>query len=265
VWAAQVSSIKNVARQLTMLSVPKARPIPLLARPMCAFEGYCRPVAAQRKEILEPGTFVCARRLVKHGELLFCAGDDLHSIYTVKAGSFKSSVTLEDGREQVTGFYLPGDVAGLDAVGSRRHVSTVTALEHSDVCTVEYSAFEEECGRNTDLARRFSRLMSNEIAAGQGLISLLGLMSAEERVVTFLLGFSTRLLALGYSPSEFHLRMTREDIGDYLGLKLETVSRALSGLHDRGILAVAGREIAIRDLEELKRLSGNTPAGRRTR
>jgi CRP/FNR family transcriptional regulator len=182
----------------------------------------------------------------------------LSTIYPIKAGFFKLCAVTELGDEQVMGFYMSGEIMGLDAVATQTHPSTATAMEDSEVCVVPFDNFENLCTNNQALQQRFHRAMALEISKEQSMMVLLGGGTAEERVVSFLLNLSARLLARGYSSSDFNLRMGREDIGSYLGLKLETVSRALSHLHEQGVLDVDGRHLRILDLPALQRLLGKT-------
>jgi CRP/FNR family transcriptional regulator len=151
---------------------------------------------------------------------------------------------------------MGGEIMGLDAVATGKHESTATAIEDSEVCIVPFENFEELCMKTRPLQRHFHKVMANEISMEQSMMLLLGSMNAEERVVSFLLNLSARLFVRGYSSSEFNLRMTREDIGEYLGLTLETVSRALSGLQAQRLLDVDGKHLRILDLPGLKRRVG---------
>ena len=209
----------------------------------CAFDGFCRQDASSGAAIHAPGEFPCAHRHIKAGQVLYRAGDDLHSIYPVKAGCLKATFPAEGSRDQVVGFYMRSDLVGLDAIGSGKYSTTVTALEDSEVCVLSY------------LQRRFETLLGRELNTDQGSLAMLGSMTAEERLATFILGMSARFSALGYSSSEFRIQMTRDDIGSYLGLRLETVSRILHRLQDLKLLLINGRELEILDRPGLERIA----------
>jgi CRP/FNR family transcriptional regulator len=182
----------------------------------------------------------------------------LGSIYPIKTGFLKAYAVTERGDEQVMGFYMSGEIMGLDAVETQIHTCTATALEDSEVCIVPFCHFENLCMKDQVLQRHFHRVMASEISNEHRMMVLLGSRNAEERVVSFLLNLSARLLARGYSSFDFNLRMSREEIGSYLGLKLETISRVLSHLHEQGAIDVDGRHLRILDLPALQRLLGTT-------
>jgi CRP/FNR family transcriptional regulator len=187
------------------------------------------------------------RRRVKRGETLYRLGEAFAAIYAVRAGFFKSSVVLEDGRDQVTGFHMAGEIVGMDGIGTERHASDVIALEDSEVCIIPYARLEE-----AGMQRQLHKAMSRELVRDQGVMMLLGTMRAEERLAAFLLNLSQRFVARHFSPSEFHLRMTRDEIGSYLGLSLETVSRLFSRFQEDGLIAVRQKHIVIHDIPGLK-------------
>jgi CRP/FNR family transcriptional regulator len=200
------------------------------------------------------------QRRVKRGALLYRAGDPSQSLYVVRSGCLKSVRGLEGGREQVTAFHLSGDLLGIDGIAPELHASDAIALEDTRLCLVSYGQIERPDRAAQWLCHALLRAMSAEIVRQHALLLLLGTMHAEERVAAFLLDLSQRYRVLGYSPSRFLLRMTRRDIGSYLGLKLETVSRILSRLHEQGVLGVARRNIWLRDPAALRaRGAGTAP------
>lgn len=211
----------------------------------CHLRALCLPGGLTDSAVDLMDSLGLIRRRLKAGQTLYRAGDALRYLYAVRSGTFKSSLTLADGREQVSGFHLAGEMVGLDAVAYSRHASNAVALEDSDICAIPYAALMDRPGDSSGLQQALARLMSREIVRAQGLLMLLGSMSADERLAAFLLNLSLRLKALGYSPSEFHLRMSRAEIGSYLGLKLETVSRSFSAFAQRGLLEVDKRHIRI--------------------
>ena len=196
------------------------------------------------------------RRRVKVGQTLYREGDRFQFIYAVRSGTFKSSLMLADGREQISGFYMAGELLGLDGVANGEHASSATALEDTEVCAIPYAHLTELAAGNPGMQHLLSRLMSREIVREHSLMVLLGSMNAEERLAAFLLNLSQRLKARGYSSTEFHLRMSRAEIGSYLGMTLETVSRTFSTFQQQRLLEVDKRHIRVIDLDGLSRAFG---------
>jgi CRP/FNR family transcriptional regulator len=191
---------------------------------------------------------------------LYRAGDVFESIYAIKTGFFKTDILLEDGRDQVTGFQMAGEILGMDGIGTETHTCNAIALEDGEVCVIPFHELETLLSEIHALQHHFHKVMSREIVRDHGVMMLLGTMRAEERLAAFLLNLSQRFTARGYSPQEFHLRMTREEIGSYLGLKLETVSRAFSRFQEDGLVSVHQKHIRILDAAGLKRLLTHQPA-----
>ena len=232
--------------------VPKTEPRTSLSRfrtrcASCNLREVCLPCGLPTTEVQNLGEIVYTRKRVKRGESLYRAGEAFGSLYAVRSGFLKSSVVLEDGRDQVTGFHMAGEIVGMDGIGTDHHAADVTALEDSEVCVIPYARLEE-----AGLQRQLHRVMSRELVRDQGVMMLLGTMRAEERLAAFLLNLSQRFTARGYSPNEFHLRMKREEIGSYLGLSLETVSRLFSRFQAEGLVAVQQKHIRILDVEGLR-------------
>lgn len=220
----------------------------------CAMHSFCMPEGLTPVETERIEALVCPSRTIKSGESLFRAGDSFQSIYAVRAGSFKTVVMHRDGREHVTGFHLAGDVLGLDGVCSGRHSCDALAIEDSKVCIIPFNLLEAMCRDVKAVQQHVHRLMGGEIVREATLMMLLGTMSADQRVAAFLLNMSGKLKSRGYSPAEFHLRMTREEIGSYLGLKLETVSRMMSKFQREGLIDTHGKQIRILDMDGLSRV-----------
>lgn len=220
----------------------------------CNLHELCLPVGMSAEEIERLDRLVGARRKVRKGQALYRAGDSFEAIYAIRIGWFKTDVLLEDGREQVTGFQMTGEMLGLDGISAETHSCNAIALEDSEVCVLPYSQLEELSREVEGLQHQFHKVMSREIVRDHGVMMLLGSMRAEERLAAFLLNLSQRFNARGFSPSEFHLRMTRDEIGSYLGLKLETVSRAFSRFQDDGLITVQQKHIRIVDLPGLRRV-----------
>ncbi len=231
-----------------------AAPVPLQTQcSTCHLKDLCLPCGLATNDVERLDGLQFGRRKVKAGATLYREGDGFHHIYAVRSGTFKSSLTLADGREQVSGFHMAGELMGLDALAQGRHASSATALEDAEICSIPYGQLAEVSAASTSLQMVMGRMMSREIVREHSLMVLLGSMNAEERLAAFLLNISQRMKARGYSSSEFHLRMTRAEIGSYLGMKLETVSRTFSAFQQQGLLEVDKRHIRILDLQALTR------------
>lgn len=220
----------------------------------CNLRELCLPVGLTVDEMQRLDDLVSTRRRVKRGDHLYRAGQGFDAIYAVRSGFFKTDVLLEDGRDQVTGFQMAGELLGLDGISTEHHTCNAIALEDSEVCSIPFSRLEGLSREIHNLQHHFHKVMSREIIRDHGVMMLLGTMRAEERLAAFLLNLSQRFTSRGFSHSEFYLRMTREEIGSYLGLKLETVSRAFSRFQEEGFIAVQQKHIRILDIPGLKRL-----------
>lgn len=219
----------------------------------CNLRELCMPVGLSEQEIERVDELVVARRKVARGMSLYLSGETFQSLFAIRTGFFKTEVVSEDGREQVTGFQMAGELMGLDGIGSGQHNCDARALEDSEVCVIPFNRLSELSREIDTLQHHFHKVMSREIVRDQSVMMLLGTMRAEERLAAFLVNLSQRFLSRGYSATEFNLRMTREEIGSYLGLKLETVSRGLSRLQDEGLLSVNNKNIRIHRLDDLKK------------
>ncbi len=219
----------------------------------CHLRDLCLPCGMPMNDVSSLDNLMFGRRKVAAGQTLYADGERFGFIYAVRIGTFKSSLLLPDGREQVSGFQMAGELMGLDGVANGRHASSAIALEDAEVCAIPYAHLEElSAAGNVGLQQAINRLMSREIVREHSLMLLLGSMSAEERLAAFLLNMSQRMKARGFSASEFHLRMSRADIGSYLGIKLETVSRTFSAFQRQGVLEVDKRHVRILDADALK-------------
>jgi len=228
----------------------------------CSLSELCLPAGLDLQEIDRLDTLVNRKRALKRGDYLYRAGSPLQSLFAVRTGFLKSCVLHDDGREQVAGFHMMGELLGMDAIGSGKHLSDAVALENCEVCEIPFGELENLSRDIPNLQQHFHRIMSREIARDYGVMLLLGSMRAEERLAAFLLNLSQRFAARGYSATQFILRMTREEIGSYLGLKLETVSRAFSHFQSEGIVAVQNKNIEIKEPERLRALLGQCAGAR---
>ncbi len=207
----------------------------------CSLRELCLPVGLLPNEFAQLDAVIRQSRRLKKGEYLFRTGEPFASLFAIRAGFFKTTVASQDGRDQVTGFFMSGELIGMDGICSHVHSCDATHIE--------------ELGHNIpSLRSHFFRLMSREIVRDQGVMLLLGNMRAEERLAAFLLNLSQRLYSRGFAANDFILRMSREEIGSYLGLKLETVSRTLSKFHHEGLISVEHKHIKILDSQALKKM-----------
>lgn len=220
----------------------------------CNLQELCLPLGLSEEEMRKLDDLVALRKRVKRGEHLYRAGQAFDSIYAIRSGFFKTDVLLEDGRDQVTGFQMTGELLGLDGISNERHSCNSVALEDSEVCVIPFNRLEGLSREIHHLQHHFHKVMSREIVRDHGVMMLLGTMRAEERLAAFLINLSQRFTARGFSPAEFYLRMTREEIGSYLGLKLETVSRAFSRFQEEGLIAVQQKHIRILNTPGLKQI-----------
>jgi CRP/FNR family transcriptional regulator len=218
------------------------------------------PAGLKPEDLERLDELVATRRKVRRGAALFRNGEAFKSLYAIRTGFFKTSVAAEDGRDQVTGFSMAGEIIGLDGVARDQHTCDAIALEDAEVCVMPFDRISELSRDVTALQHHVNRIMSREIVREHGVMLLLGSMRAEERLAAFLLNLVQRLHARGFSRSELVLRMTREEIGSYLGLKLETVSRTFSKFAEEGWIEVRHRHLRILDDAALRRMV-NEPRG----
>ncbi|KJS67236.1 MAG: transcriptional regulator [Comamonadaceae bacterium BICA1-1] len=221
----------------------------------CNLRELCLPMGLSAPEMLRLEDVVSNRRRVKRGAALFTVGEPFTALYAVRSGFFKTCVTSIDGRDQVTGFQMMGEIIGMDGIVHDQHACDAIALEDAEVCVLPFDKIEQLSREFSALQHHVHKIMSREIVRDQGVMLLLGTMRAEERLAAFLLNLVQRLHARGFSQSELVLRMTREEIGSYLGMKLETVSRTFSRFMDEGIIEVKQRYVLIIDTKGLEALA----------
>jgi CRP/FNR family transcriptional regulator len=235
-------------------------------RPECAscpVRAVCLPAWLRGDRIRLLDYVVMARRAIHRGQVLYRAGDACEAIYPIRAGFFKTTVVSRNGDEHVIGLRLAGDVLGLDGVGACRYSADAVALDHGEVCVVPYANLLDQSLHSGTLQNALVGIMGREITREQDLLLLLGGMWGVERLAAFLLDVSHRLRAHGYSPSDFQLRMTRREIGSYLGMELETVSRIFSRLEREGLLVADRGHVTILDLDGLARLAQQEETSRK--
>ena len=227
----------------------------------CSLRELCLPVGLRPDEFEQLDTVIKQSHRLKKGEFLFRSGESFHSLYAIRTGFFKTTVASQDGRDQVTGFFMSGELIGMDGICTHSHSCDAVALEDSEVCELPFGHMEALSKEIPSIQTHFFRLMSREIVRDQGLMLLLGNMRAEERIAAFLLNLSQRLHHRGFAANDFILRMSREEIGSYLGLKLETVSRTLSRFHQEGLIVVEHKHIRLLKPELLNQMvSGGSHA-----
>jgi CRP/FNR family transcriptional regulator len=223
----------------------------------CNLRELCMPVGLGEKDLKRLDDLVAVRRKVKRGDTLFTNGEKFTALYAIRTGFFKTCLATEDGRDQVTGFQMAGEIIGLDGIVNDQHSCDAVALEDAEVCVMPFDRIEEIAREVAALQHHVHKIMSREIVREHGVMLLLGSMRAEERLAAFLLNLVQRLHARGFSQSELVLRMTREEIGSYLGLKLETVSRTFSKFVEEGFVEVKQRHVRILNTEGLQSLVNN--------
>jgi CRP/FNR family transcriptional regulator len=222
----------------------------------CSLFQLCLPVGIDQDALSELDGIIKRHRPIQRGDHLFTNNGVFRSIYAVRSGSLKTYSLTQDGREQVTGFFLPGEIVGLDAIASGIHSCSACALETTSVCEIPFNELEGLGTHIPSLPRQLLRIMSKEMHHDQLLLMLLGKRSADERLAAFLVSLSQRFGQRGYSATEFNLSMPRNDIANYLGLVVETVSRIFSRLQEEGVLAVRSRHVRLLDLPRLAVLAG---------
>jgi CRP/FNR family transcriptional regulator len=237
----------------------------------CGFAAWSLPASLASHEAQQFNDRIVHRRPIKRNEYLHRAGAAHTSLNVIHSGFLKTSIMNGSGHEQVTGFSMAGELIGLDAIGAGKHQCDTIALEDGVLCEIAYADFEQLARHIPALQRHFHRMMGAEIARDYGIMFLLAAMLAEQRVAMFLLNLSMRFAARGYSGTHFRLPMNRQDIGNYLGLKIETVSRVLSRFHDSELMVISGKDVQINSLVQLQQLIrdneslGSAPARAKSR
>lgn len=218
----------------------------------CRLNKLCLPIALDKSEIHQLDNIVERTRPYKKGDHLYRQDDAFESVYAVRSGSFKSYILSDSGKRRVTGFFLPGEIIGMDGIASKIYANSTMALEHSSICEIPFTQLERLSQQLPNLQHHFFAIMGNEIAKDQQIHTLLSSYTAEQRTTSFLLGLSTRYARISLSPTRFLLPMIRIDIGEYLGLTVETMSRIFTALQRKGLISVNNREIELLDIEALR-------------
>ncbi|MCW3173776.1 electron transport transcriptional regulator EtrA [Shewanella subflava] len=224
----------------------------------CSMGALCIPFTLNNSELDKLDNIIERKKPVQKGDQIFKSGDNLRALYAIRSGTIKSYTITEQGDEQITGFHLAGDVIGFDGIHSQMHQSFAQALETSMVCEIPFDTLDELSGTMPKLRQQIMRLMSNEIMIDQEMILLLSKKNAEERLAAFIYNLANRFGERGFSPKEFRLTMTRGDIGNYLGLTVETISRLLGRFQKSNFIEVNGKYISIKDHHALGLLAGHS-------
>lgn len=201
---------------------------------------------------------IIGRRHVARGETLYWTDDSFKALYAIRSGHFKTYQITPNGEQHITGFHMAGELMGMDAISTGHYHCNVTALEDSEVCEIPFQRLEELFSAIPTLLKHFHRMMSQEITREQNVMLLLGNMGADQRFAAFLVNLAVRYEARGYSSTCLQLRMSREDIGNYLGLTIESISRLLARFKKLGLLSVDKREIQILDPKRLKAIAAGS-------
>lgn len=227
----------------------------------CSMHQLCLPMGLGESDMQRLDQIIGRRRKVPKDSLLYRMDDPFTNLYAIRLGHFKTYQVSPGGEQQITGFQMSGELLGMDAISTDRHHCDAMALEDSEVCEIPFSRLEDLFGTIPTLLHHFHRMMSREITREQNVMLLLGNMRAEQRFAAFLVNLASRYAARGYSSTTFQLRMSREEIGNYLGLTIESISRLLSRLKKQGLLRVANREIELLDPERLRAIAAGVEAG----
>ncbi|SFH91670.1 CRP/FNR family transcriptional regulator, anaerobic regulatory protein [Modicisalibacter xianhensis] len=218
----------------------------------CSLSSLCLPLALELDDIDSFDAIIHRRPPLKKGEHLLRQDDPFTSVFAVRSGSLKQLTSEGDGEEQLTNFYLPSELVGLDGIDEQTYPGSIVALETTTVCEIPFDRLDKLSESLPELRNQLYRSMSKELRDDRRMLRLLSRKTADERLASFLVNLSNRFRRRGYSPYSFRLSMARADIGNYLGLALETVSRILSRFQQQKLVAVQGREVHILDLATLE-------------
>ncbi|WP_266277018.1 fumarate/nitrate reduction transcriptional regulator Fnr [Methylophaga sp. OBS3] len=243
--AAIIPLLKDVARQEHQLQ---------LTCESCALYSLCLPLGLHRNDLETLDSIIKRSKPLTRGQALYEMSENFDSLYVVRSGAFKTTLSTEDGREQITGFYLPGDLIGMDAIHTGSYQATAKALSSSSVCALPYSSLQELSQAIPALQQQIYNRLSKELSNDKHLLMALGQKTAMEKLVGFLLSLSRRFEERGYAANTFELPMSRIDIANHLGLAIETISRLLGQLVNDDLIACQGKSITLIDKPALKKL-----------
>jgi len=231
----------------------------------CSLRGLCLPLGLGHEDMRTLEGSIKSHRKLNKGDALYRVGDPFRSLFAIRTGSTKTCEIAADGSVQITGFHLPGELLGIDAINSEKHPCEVIALETTEVCELPFGKLETLARELPGLQHQLFRLMSRELADEEVQLLMLGRMKADERLAAFLLSFSKRFQLLGYSPTDLRLPMSRQDLGEYLGLALETVSRLFSRFQEENLITVQGRNVKLLNVIRLKSIADHAEPGQPVR
>lgn len=221
----------------------------------CSLSKLCLPYGLDAKELAQLEDVIAHKPTLEKSEAQFHAGDPHNALYAVKSGSFKTVMTTSDGAEQITGFYLPGELLGLDGLSEGHHRCSAIALETSSLCALEMDQFDHIWSEIKGLRNQLLRLIGGEISQDHDKLLALGQLKGEERIATFFLSMGQRLARRGFSSRQFNLPMTRHDLANYLGLAVETLSRMLTHMQEQGLITVNRRNIEVINEPKLREMA----------
>ncbi|MFL9926068.1 fumarate/nitrate reduction transcriptional regulator Fnr [Herbaspirillum lusitanum] len=224
----------------------------------CSMHQLCLPMGLDQGDMQRLEQVISRRRRIKRDEVLYRPNDKFDMLYAIRLGHFKTFQQNPNGGQQITGFQMAGELLGMDAIGAGVHLCQAVALEDSEVCEIPFASLEELFRDVPVLLRQFHRMMSLEISREQRVMLTLGSMTAQQKMAAFLVNLSSRYVSRGYSSTRFQLRMTREEIGNYLGLAVESVSRLFSSFKKSGVVDVNHRELELLDLPALRAIALGT-------
>lgn len=241
--------------KVTLLRSELGPPCEPVACAQCGVYRLCLPLGLHQADLALLESIVRRKETYKRGQLLFRPGDRFDFIYAIRSGSVKTYVGTPDGRVQITGFHIPGELLGLSALESGQYSCEARALETTSVCKVEAKRLDELAQHIPSIQYQLLKIMSGHIRQDEELMLLLGRRNAEERLAEYLIGLSRRFAARNYSPTQFRLSMSRGEIGNYLGIAEETVSRILSRFQNAGLVAIDRRQVRLIDLGRLEAMA----------
>lgn len=222
----------------------------------CSLSGLCLPLSLNMQDMQALDDIVKRGRPLKKGETLFRQGDAFNSVFAIRSGALRTFSVTDAGEEQITGFHLPSELVGLSGMDTETYPVSAQALETTSVCEIPFDRLDELSVLLPQLRRQLMRIMSREIRDDQQMMMLLSKKTADERIATFLINLSARFSARGFSANQFRLPMSRNEIGNYLGLAVETVSRVFTRCQASGLLEAEGKEVRILDSIRLCALAG---------
>ena len=222
----------------------------------CSLAPLCLPLSLEMQDMDALDEIVKRGRPLKKGEFLFRQGEAFNSVFAVRAGVLKTFSVTDGGEEQITGFHLPSELVGLSGMDTDHYPVSAMALETTSACEIPFDRLEELSAQLPQLRRQLMRIMSREIREDQQMMLLLSKKTADERIATFLVNLSARFRARGFSANQFRLAMSRNEIGNYLGLAVETVSRVFTRFQQNKLLEAEGKEVHILNPIELCALAG---------